>query len=104
MPKITFIVDHTPAGQSPERQTYKAGETYDLEASYADKYVRRGWAEPYKEVKVEKVERAKKPDAKPADVPPVVPEASVAPTDVAGKSGFGFVGSSGPEISNPRRR
>lgn len=46
MPKITFTVDHTPAGQAPDRQTYKAGETYDLEASYAEKYVRRGWAVP----------------------------------------------------------
>lgn len=47
MPKITFIVDHTPDGQAPNRPTYKAGETYDLERSYAEKYVRRGWAKPY---------------------------------------------------------
>lgn len=99
MPKITFIVDHTPAGQSPDRQTYKAGETYDLEASYADKYVRRGWAEPYKEVKVEKVERAKKPEVKPAEAPPVLSE-----TSASAASEISFVGSSGPEIINPRRR
>lgn len=49
MPKITFVVDHTPAGQSPDRPTYKAGETYDIEASYAEKYVRRGWARPTEE-------------------------------------------------------
>lgn len=47
MPKITFIVDHTPDGQAPNRPTYKAGETHDLERTYAEKYVRRGWAKPY---------------------------------------------------------
>jgi len=44
MPKITFIVDHTPKGQSPDRPSYKAFETYDLEESYAEKYKRLGLA------------------------------------------------------------
>lgn len=44
MPKITFIVDHTPKGQAADRPTYKAGETYDLEQSYAEKYKRLGFA------------------------------------------------------------
>lgn len=47
MPKITFLVDHTPKGQAPDRPTYKAGETHDLEQSYADKYVLRGLAKPF---------------------------------------------------------
>lgn len=47
MPKITFVVDHTPKGDAPDRPTYKKGETHDLELSYADKYKRRGWAIDY---------------------------------------------------------
>lgn len=47
MPKITFILDHTPKGQSPDIPTYKAGQTYDLEASYAEKYVRLGYARSF---------------------------------------------------------
>lgn len=51
MPKITFIVSHTPKGSAADIPTYQAGETYDLETSYAEKYVRRGWAKPAEEDK-----------------------------------------------------
>lgn len=44
MPKITFIVDHTPQGHAPDRPTYKKGETHDLERSYAEKYKNLGYA------------------------------------------------------------
>jgi|GEM_PF-5079207 len=47
MPKITFLVDHTPQGQAPDRPTYKAGESYELDLSYAEKYKRRGLAVDY---------------------------------------------------------
>lgn len=44
MPKIMFIVDHTPRGQAPDRPHYKAGQTYEVERSYAEKYKSRGLA------------------------------------------------------------
>lgn len=44
MPKVMFTTDFTPKGQSPDIPTYKAGEIYDLERSYAEKYKRLGLA------------------------------------------------------------
>lgn len=67
MPKITFIVDHTPKGQSPDIPTYKAGESYDLEASYAEKYIARGWAKPYEKPEKPRRERVSSPPALPAE-------------------------------------
>lgn len=46
MPKVKFTKDYKVQqfdGKGPE---YKAGEVYDLERSYAEKYVRKGVAEP----------------------------------------------------------
>lgn len=85
MPKITFVVDYTPKGQAPDRPTYKAGETYDLEASYAEKYVRRGWAEPaaQKPARTRKQE-ASEEKATPPIVPPVAPAVDAAPAADAG--------------------
>lgn len=42
--KVTFLVDHTPKGQAPDRPHYRAGEVHTLETSYADKYIGRGLA------------------------------------------------------------
>ncbi|MGE0290362.1 MAG: hypothetical protein AB7P16_29105, partial [Bradyrhizobium sp.] len=48
--KITFKVDHKPDGQAEDRPHYRAGETYEFKGrvaeTYAEKYVRRGWAVP----------------------------------------------------------
>lgn len=57
MPKITFTADHTPKGQAADRPHYKAGETYDVETSYAEKYKSRGLAvdEVVAPVKIEPV-------------------------------------------------
>lgn len=60
MPKITFIKDYRPKGDDPAIPTYKAGETYDLELSYADKYKRRGYAVDYVEPVVAVPEPAEK--------------------------------------------
>lgn len=82
MPKITFTVDHTPPGHAPNRPTYKAGETYDLEASYAEKYVRRGWAVP-------------------AVPPPAVEEKVERRRSRMFSRESSLVGERGPEILNP---
>lgn len=47
MPKITFIKNFTPKGQSADIPSYKAGETHDLHVSYAEKYVRLGMAKEF---------------------------------------------------------
>lgn len=44
MPKITFVKDHKPRGDDPSIPSYKAGESYDLSSSYAEKYKRLGYA------------------------------------------------------------
>ena len=43
--KIRFKVHHRPKGDAADIPTYKAGETHDLELSYAQKYIRLGYAE-----------------------------------------------------------
>lgn len=90
MPKITFTVDHTPPGHAPNRPTYKAGETYDLEASYAEKYVRRGWAVP-----------AVPPPAEEPKAPPAVEEKVERRRSRMFSRESSLVGERGPEILNP---
>lgn len=55
MPKVTFVKKHRPKGDDPAIPTYKAGESYELELSYAEKYKRLGLAVDY-------VEPAAKPE------------------------------------------
>lgn len=47
MPKVTFVKDYRAKGSDPAIPAYKAGESYDLELSYADKYKRLGLATDY---------------------------------------------------------
>ncbi len=42
--KIRFKVHHRPKGDAENIPTYKAGEVHDLELSYANKYIRLGYA------------------------------------------------------------
>lgn len=42
--RITFVVDHKVQQHDGNGPAYKAGETYDLHVSYAEKYKRRGYA------------------------------------------------------------
>jgi len=49
MPKVTFIVDHTPQGHAPDRPSYKKDKSYDLHISYAEKYKSRGLAVDFDE-------------------------------------------------------
>ena len=46
MPWIKFIRDHKVQQWDQNGPHYRSGQSYDIERSYADKYVRRGYAEP----------------------------------------------------------
>lgn len=49
MPKITFVQNHKVIQGDGKGPHYKAGESYELELSYAEKYKRRGLAVDYVE-------------------------------------------------------
>jgi hypothetical protein len=66
--KIRFIADHSPHGRVSEGPHYLKGQVYDLEISYAEKYIRLGKAESadgaqtvITEVRREEVENEVKP-------------------------------------------
>lgn len=42
---VTFVKDHKVQQHDGKGPHYQAGQSYTLEASYADKYVRKGYAE-----------------------------------------------------------
>ncbi len=53
--KIRFKISHRPKGDAADIPTYKAGEVHNLELSYANKYIRLGYAEEAVDVPVPSV-------------------------------------------------
>lgn len=92
MPKITFIKDHKVIQGDGKGPHYKAGESHELELSYAEKYKRRGLAVDY--VAPPPAPAAEKPKPAPE---PVISEAieteverptPAAPSDHSNRGGF----------------
>jgi len=73
MPKITFTVDHKVQQHDGNGPEYKAGQSYDLHGSYAEKYKRLGYAVDY----VAPAPVAEKPKAAPEPSGDVMTPATV---------------------------
>lgn len=91
MPKITFTVDHKVQQHDGNGPEYKAGQTYDLHGSYAEKYKRLGYAVDYAAPApvVEKPKAAPEPvraEVSDADRPATATPA--APSDHSNRGGF----------------
>ena len=92
MPKITFTVDHKVQQHDGNGPEYKAGQTYDLHGSYAEKYKRLGYAVDY----VAPAPVAEKPKAAPEPVrvetrdetQRSAPDTTAAPSDHSNRGGF----------------
>lgn len=92
MPKITFVKDHKVIQGDGKGPHYKAGESHELELSYAEKYKRRGLAVDY--VAPPPVVEKPKPSPEPVmqtrevETQRSAPDVPAAPSDHPNRGGF----------------